>query len=119
MARVTEVALLIPQGSTYIHEFTYVEEDEVTPIDITGFTARCQIRRTIKNTTIELECTTENSKIVITDETNGVFELRIPSTDTEAFSFTRAVYDIEMIAPDLSVSRVVQGKVKVDPEVTR
>ena len=119
MAKVTEVVLLIPQGSTYTHEFTYVEEDETTAVDLTGYTLRGQIRKTIKSSTTELECTSANGKLALTTPASGKFELRIPSTDTEAFTFTRAVYDIEVIAPDATVSRVVQGKVKVDPEVTR
>lgn len=119
MAKVQELTLLIPQGSTYTHLFTYTEEDEVTPIDITSYTLRCQIRRSIKSSVIEQDCTDANLKIVLTAPTLGQFELRIPSTDTEAYTFTRGVFDIELIAPDGTVSRVVQGKVIVDLEVTR
>ena len=118
MAKVKTVRLDIPQGATYIHTFTHTEQDEVTPIDLTGFTARLQMRSTVKSSTVLHEATTSNGGIAITPA-SGVVDLRISATDTAGFAFTRAVYDLEIEAPDGTVTRIVKGSIVVDPEVTR
>lgn len=118
MALTEEETLLIPQGATYVHTFYYVGVDEVTPVPITGYSAQIQIRATIDSSTILYDSDT-GGDFTITDDVNGEFTLEIPAATTEAWTFTEAVYDIELTTGASKKIRYLKGSVEVDPEVTR
>lgn len=107
--------LVIYQGSTFRKTFYY--KPGGVAADLTGYTARCQIRETIASVTDLVELTTENGGITIT-ALEGKIELLITATATAALTFTTAVYDIELIN-GTEVIRLVGGKVTLDKEVTR
>ena len=115
--------MLIEQGTTFVRAFTLqypdLEEDPsgetYVDYDLTGYTARMQIRRTIDSTSIMLTCTTENGRISIED---GTITLTIPANVTSTLT-SSGVYDIEIIDGSGIVSRVVQGTMTLSPEVTR
>lgn len=108
--------LTIPQGDTYRYLLTINGSDDL-PIDLSGYTARCQFRATVASLTTLLDCST--SDYITLGGSAGTLLLSIPDTVTEAWTFTTAVYDIEIIDSAGKVKRVVQGTVTVDPEVTR
>ena len=118
MATVPKINLKIPQGTTYTHEFNYVESDGTTIIDLTSYIARLQMRDEVDSVGFFHEATTENSGLTI-NASLGRITLAISSTDTAAFSIYKGFYDLELIAPNAAVTRIVQGKVTIDPEVTR
>jgi hypothetical protein len=89
-----------------------------TPVDLTSFTARCQIRSSVSSDTVLVSLTTENGGIEI-DTTDYTITLVIDADDSEDFTWRRGVYSIELIAPDGSVSQIVQGAVFAESEVTR
>lgn len=117
MACVSKVNIRVPQGTTYRHEFSYVDEAGAA-VDLTNYTARCQFRETLESTTPFFDATTANGKIEITPLT-GLIVLEVPHEDSSAFTILKGFYDIEIIAPNSDVIRVVQGRVTVDREVTR
>jgi hypothetical protein len=88
------------------------------PTDITGYTARCQIRKRWHSSTFEAELTTENGGITLTTEDAGI-ELYIDAATSAAFTFDKAVFDVEMISAGGDIVRVVQGVIEVSREVTR
>lgn len=108
--------LSIDQGVTYKHRFDYVDTTN-TPIDISGYTARMQIRESVDDT-VTVYDSTVGSDIEI-DGPNGTVTLTIPATTTEAFTFSAGVYDIEIVSSQSEVIRLVEGRVKIRPEVTR
>ena len=77
-----------------------------------------QIRPTIDSTEIISTLTTENGKITI-DVVGKTIILKIPATETEGFSFTKAVYDLELEFPNGDRYRIAQGQITLNPEVTR
>lgn len=87
-------------------------------MDLTGYVARMQIRKTIESPHILLELTTENTRITITPLT-GRLDLVIGATDTAGLDFTTAVYDLEMESLAGEVTRLVRGSVTLIAEVTR
>lgn len=92
--------------------FTYY-----TPTNLTGYTARMQIKTT-KGTDIKLhELTTENGGITLSAADGGI-ALFISDADTMGFTFDNAVYDLELISATLDVTRVAQGKLTLDINVT-
>ena len=113
------VNLTIYQGSTFMQEFQWKTGNPATPVDLTGFTARMQIRPKITDPTIIATLTTENAGITFTDAVNGKFTMEISATDTSAMEFKNAVYDLEMVMPGGRVKRLFGGGVTLSPEVTR
>lgn len=112
------VNLVLEQGTTFKHTFYWRDADGVTPIDLTGYTARMQIRSSYDATSFLLELTTENGRISITPST-GRIDLTVTAADTASVTWDRGVYDLELIDGFEEVTRLVQGRVNVSKEVTR
>ena len=119
--------ITIEQGSTFSRLISIEQPDLVTdptgntfePFDLTGYTARMQIRRTVESSTPMLSLTTENNGIIINPGTeNNEIELLISDEDTATLT-TSGVYDLEIIDDSGNVSKVVRGTVTLIPEVTR
>jgi hypothetical protein len=117
MASVTKVNIKIPQGTTYRHEYNYVDSDGVV-IPLTGYSARCQFRDEIATVANFYDATSAGGELVI-DEPNGQVVLLVSAAASTAFIVYKGFYDIEVVAPNGDVARIVQGKVTIDPEVTR
>ncbi len=119
--------LLIEQGTTFEPSFTWYPDASDNgdgtftngdPMDLTGFTAaRMQIRSSVPSSTVLFELT-EGDGITLGDAA-GTIALFISDTDTAAFDWDRGVYDLELVSGGGIVTRLLEGKVKVSPEVTR
>ena len=114
--------LVIYQGTTFDVTFTWrqpiVSPATVgTPVDLTGYTARMQVRSSIASDEVLLELTTENGGITLGDVA-GTIALHLDATDTAALEFTSGVWDLELVSADV-VTRLLGGRLKVSKEVTR
>ena len=87
-----------------------------TPMDLTGYTARLAVKDKIGGTVL-LSLTTENNGIVI-DNAKKTITLTVEATATDDFTWTRGVYDLELISPAGVVTALISGKVSVTKEVT-
>lgn len=87
------------------------------PVDLTGFTARMQIRASVGAEETLLELTTSNGGINI--QVEGLISLTITAEQTEAVDWLSAVYDLELVSPAGLVTRLVEGEISVSKEVTR
>jgi hypothetical protein len=88
------------------------------PVDLTGFTARMQIRDTVDATAILATLTTENGGITL-GGTAGTIALLLTAAQTTLLTFTSAVYDLEIISAGGVVTRLLSGAVVLSKEVTR
>lgn len=113
------IDLTIYQGSTFSQTFQWKTGNPSTPVDLTGYTARMQIRERIISPTAIISLTTENGGIVFTDSVNGQFKIEMSAETTASFSFKNGVYDIEFVSPSGFVRRLFEGSVTLSPEVTR
>ena len=104
------------QGATFARSLL-VTDSAGDPLDLTGYTARMQIRRDIKRDTTMLSLTTENGRITLGGEA-GTIGLYISDEDTATIPRS-GVYDLEIISSDGTVTRVLKGKFELDLEVTR
>lgn len=105
----------VEQGATF--ELTFIYQDEAgNPFDLTGMTARMQLRRTYNSPTALIELTTANNRIVF-DPFAGKITLRISATDTQPLSGS-GVYDLELIEGS-TVNRILEGSFKVCAEATK
>lgn len=88
------------------------------PVDLTGSTARMQIRSTLASEEVILELTTENGGILI-DATNKVISIYITAEQSKLFTFNNAVYGLEIISSTGEVTSLVSGIITLTKEVTR
>lgn len=107
----------IEQGATLLKTVTW-KDDNGTPINLTGCTARLQARSSTSSPTVLIDLTTENGGIVITPLT-GTLTLNMTATQTAALAFKRAKYDLEVVDAAGFVTRLLQGSISVSPEVTK
>jgi hypothetical protein len=88
------------------------------PVNLTGYTARMQIRATLDATVVIVSLTTENGGITL-GGTAGTLALLLTAVATAAFTFSTAVYDLEIISAGGVVTRLLSGNVVLSKEVTR
>lgn len=115
-----ELNLEMDKGSDFSHKLTWKsgEVGQETPIDLTGATARMQLRSKASSGTFLHEMTTENGGIILGNATGEIY-LYISSTDTSSFTFTKAVYDLEIELASGQVRRLIRGTITAYDEVTR
>lgn len=114
--------IVCEQGTTFSRRFELQYPDSVDPtiyheFDLTGYTARMQVRRTVESSSAMITLTTENSGIEI-DGDNGAVTVRMTAVQTAGIS-SSGVYDVELIDNSGNVSRMVQGEFRLSLEVTR
>lgn len=114
MAAVT-YDFLIEQGATKTLRFIW-KDSEGVPVDLTSYTARMQLRRTVSSDTVVAELTTENGGIVL-GGADGTVDVEFSAALTEQIE-KNCVYDIELVRGQI-VTRLVQGAISVSREVTR
>lgn len=88
-----------------------------TPSSLSGITARMQIRAKLGSTTVLEELTTENGKIIL-DDTLKTITLLISATQTATYTWTSAVYSLEVISGAI-VTPLIYGSITLDKEITR
>lgn len=87
------------------------------PVDLTGATAKMQLRQAHGIDPVLDELSTANGRIVITPLT-GTLALSFSAATTEAYQFNSAVYDIKITDISGNVTRLLQGGINVSFEVT-
>lgn len=109
--------LTIEQGATFQLNLLW-KTSAGTPIDLTGYTARMQVRRKHDADTAMLNLTTENSAIVLGGAA-GTIAITAAATLTDDLTGKVAVYDLELVSAGGVVTRLIEGCVTISPEVTR
>ena len=113
------------QGATYSQTFTY-RDSAGNLVDLTGFTARMQVRAEYDSASPLLDLTTSNGGITLGGAL-GTITLLATATQMAAFVITDTsnkppvlicVYDLELIFGAV-VTRLIQGNFTVSREVTR
>lgn len=87
------------------------------PTDLTGFTARMQVRLKLTSEDTILSLTTENGGIAL-DNQSGTITINISSVDTTLLDFKSGVYSLEMVKSGV-VTPFIVGTVTLIKEVTR
>lgn len=105
-----------PQGSTLRTLLTYKLDN--TPVDITGYSARLQVRETYESDEYIVNLTNLNGGITLGGSA-GTIELYISASTTTNFISGDHVYDLELINPSFEVTRLIEGRFNVTKEVTR
>jgi hypothetical protein len=119
--------ITLEQGTTFyrlidVMEPTVLDPDVYEAFDLTGYTARMQIRRTIDSETpmVSLTSPTVNGNgITVMDGANNAISININDTTTSLVD-SSGLYDLEIIKTSTGqVSRLLQGTVTLSREVTK
>jgi len=114
--RTAVVNITIWQGSTFKRTFTFRRQSDNTVIDLTGVTARMDIKD--EEGVLLHTLNTTNLGITIIGS-NGEVSLKISDADSGAFPPGKYFYDLELIyPPDSDVFKEMAGKFVVKAEVT-
>lgn len=115
MAATQNYDLTILQGATFKLTATYKDAYGTGLISASN-TVRMKIRQTkTNNGTLILDC----ASYLTVDSGLSLITLLIPAAITAGLSFTTtAYYDLELVYVDGTVSRLMQGTVTLDSEVT-
>lgn len=105
--------LVIDQGTDFNVTIRYLNDD-ATAIDLTGYQARSQMRRSYYSTT----ATTIAANI--SNPTDGNVTLILNANTTANLKVGRYLYDVEVVEnTTYTVSRIIEGIITVMPEVTK
>lgn len=105
---------VIPQGADFALECLWTID--AIPVDLTGYSARCQGRSSVFDTT-PIWSKTEADDIALTP--SGDITISWNAAETAAYAFSQAVYDLELVSPSGVVTRLLQGTISLNLEVTR
>lgn len=122
----TVLPIVIEQGATFFLEFVWrgasAEDPNVPgdPVNLTGSSLRMQIR-TRQQQPVKAQATSDD--YISHDGAGGKITVKLPASVTSAIDVKSAKYDLEAEIPgdgdEPDVFRVLEGNVKVKPNITQ
>lgn len=112
--------LVIEQEDTFLRILTWTESDEVTPINLTGYTAKMTINYISNGIggAHTISTTWSTGGWIRIDGSLGKITLLIPASITEDFTWRNGAYDLHLTATDQTVYRLIEGAAIVNPSQT-
>ena len=120
-------SFVIEQGSTLNLELQY-KDASGTPIDLTDYGGRMQIRPSVASSTVYITLSSSlepdgtglnfSGSNGSTPLSSGSIAIVISATSSSLFTFNTAKYDLELTYGS-SVTRILEGNIKLSKEVTR
>lgn len=108
--------LVIEQGANLNTTFTW-KDPSGSPINITSYTARAMFRPDYGSNPI-LSLSTTDGTMTITGA-SGVVAFNVPAATTAFLYAGTGVWDLELVAPNGTVTRLIGGTYRISTEVTR
>lgn len=114
-----ELALIADQGATFTRTITYetgATFETTAPVDLTGWTARMQIRRTPSGPDLLLSLT--QAAGLTLGGTAGTVAITITAAQTAALPTGEQVYALDLIDGAGRVYKLLRGRLTVRPGIT-
>jgi len=121
---------IVEQGSQHDVTFRYKLADG-TFLNLTNYRVRMSVKDHISDTNFVYQATSNSSAdsggtvafqqhFTISNQgsAQGQFVLSIPTATTAGFNFNQGVYDLEIVAQDGTVTRILEGKFKIKLQVS-
>lgn len=117
----------VESGCDYKRTFLYADCDTGLPIDLTGYTAQMQVRKTYNGaanpyTTLEYSSEPDpvtNAPGAISFPGPGLVEITIPGADTIDTDWGTGVYDLILTSPQGVKTKLVKGLFTILQSSTR
>lgn len=111
--------IAIYQGASWDLSLAWTTGDPLLPVDLTGWSAAMQVRTLPESPDVIVTLSTANGRIVLGGEAGTVW-LLLDAQSTGDLDQGSYVYDLELYAgAGGQVTRLLEGSVTVDSEVTR
>jgi hypothetical protein len=107
----------VDQNATFTFEVQYTEEDGVTPIDLTGASAKMQVRDTKGGNKLAFTLTSPAGGITI-DEPNGKLTIKVTPTQTNKMFYPKSAYDIMVVDSNSNRIKLLEGFMTLSRSVT-
>ena len=107
-------SFVIEQGTDFERQF---DVSEVFPT-LVGYTARAQARETIDSASAIFNLSSPSSGLTI-DTSNRIITMTINAATTATYTFSTALWDLEVVSGSSVVTRILEGTVTNSLEVTR
>lgn len=119
--------LKIRRGADWHRIFSHRSAATGVPFDLTGCTARMQIRSELGSSVVLDSLTTENGRLVLVNRVNPLggfvlagIDMIFPSAVTSACTWDEGVYDLEIVRSSGLVDCMIEtSKIVLTGEVTR
>ena len=106
--------IYIDAGADYTTTVT-VSDSSGSALDLTGYTAAAQIRKTYESSAATVAFTVAFAS----DRTTGQLDLTLTGAQTAAVTQGRYVYDVLITSGAGALTRVVEGISTINPRVTQ
>ena len=106
------LTLLLEKGTDFDATFNIQNEDNTTPLNLTGYTADAKMKRSYYS------ASSSDFVVDFVDRYNGILKISLTNTNTAALDPRRYVYDIVLTSPQSIKTRVIEGIIEVTPGVT-
>ena len=108
--------LNVDQGSDFEVQLQLLDAlDE--PLDLTGCSAAMDLRKSFRGASF-LSLTSDEGGGLTIDAESGTITIDITHEQSSALGYGVYLYDLELIFPDETVWRVIEGRLNNRPEVT-
>jgi hypothetical protein len=104
------------QGATFSETFTWLQADQQTPVNLTGFSADMQVR-TEAGGTLLAEFSTSGASISLGGSA-GTITLSASATTTAGWTWDGGYYDLHLTSGAGVVTTLLAGLFTVTPAVT-
>lgn len=108
------VELYIDQGTTFNNVINITDDVTNAAINIYGYTATSQMRRSYYSANISANIT-----CTITNASNGELTMSMTSANTANIKAGRYVFDLKVTDTANTTSRILEGIVNITPQVTK
>jgi len=109
--------IVVEQGSRFELNVA-VKNSDGSVKDLTGYSGRMQVRKTVDDITVLLEASTANGRLSI-NAPAGIVSVVVPADITTLLTFNTGVYDLEVFTSAANVIRVASGFAALSLEVSR
>jgi hypothetical protein len=106
----------VDQNTTFTFIVEYKDSDG-DPVDITGSTAKMQVRDTKGGSKLAFSLTSPSGGITI-DGPNGKLTIKITPTQTNKLFYPKSSYDIMLTDSNLNKTKLLEGFITLSRSVT-
>jgi hypothetical protein len=103
----------IEVGTDFSRTLTWTDSNN-NPINLSGYTAACQVRDRAGNLLIDFNV----SGSITINGSAGQVTLALPNEFTSGLDFDTAYYDLKLTSTGSLKDRLVQGTVTLSPQIT-
>lgn len=107
----------VDQNTTFKFQVQYTEDDEVTPINLTGASAKMQVRDTQGGSKLAFTLTSPLGGITI-DGPTGTLNITMTPTQTNKMFYPKSAYDIMVIDSNNNKIKLLEGFMTLSRSVT-